>query len=497
MPWFAAGLCVAAAFGHPCEPCHSRQVAGFLQTGMGRSMRAGVPAASSWNGTVGATRYRVDGGTQAIERGGIRSTHTAEYSIGSGNHAVGFLVRTGDYVFQSPLSWYTRRRRWDAAPGYQNNTHPDFNRPVIAECLFCHANRAAPAKETLNRYPDSSSIGEAISCERCHGGTREHLLRPGRGNIVNPARLEAERRDAICEQCHLGGEARILNPGRSWADFQPGARLENTFSVYVGSPRGRFKVVGHVEQLALSRCAQQSAGRLWCGTCHDPHGPPAKPVDHYRAKCLGCHEEAKHPKTAATRDCAGCHMPRRQAPDSGHAAFTDHWIRRLPATGDAQSRPSQLAAWRPPPADFEQRNLGLAYVSVGEKEQATELLGEGGRILSGSKAEDPEALAALGLVRLLQDRPRDAVLFFERAVAARPAWATYYLKLAIAWNAAGNRERAIRVLKRGIEVDPSIEALYHKLAEFEGSGAGRKTLERYLEFAPKSLIGREALAGHR
>jgi len=99
------------------------------------------------------------------------------------------------------------------------------------------------------------------------------------GSIVNPAKLSPARRDSVCEQCHLAGAARVLNPGKSFTDFHPGELLENVFTTYVAALPARdaeaLKVVSHAEQLARSRCARESQGRMWCGTCHDPHVQPA------------------------------------------------------------------------------------------------------------------------------------------------------------------------------------------------------------------------------
>jgi hypothetical protein len=408
----------AAAGPQLCVPCHARQVSGFLETGMGRSMSAAGDDWAGWDSRLGATRFRVEGRRQSIERSGFRAAD-------------------------------------------------------------------APA-------------GEAISCERCHGAVDKHLREPGPGTIVNPARLAAPLRDAVCEQCHLGGEARILNPGRTWHDWSPGQALEDTFAVYVGAPPSEFKVVSHVEQLAQSRCSIGSQGRLWCGTCHDPHAKPVNAAAHYRARCVSCHVQTKHRAAEASGDCAGCHMARRRAPDSGHAAFTDHLIRRRPQPERQSEGPRQLRAWREPAGALARRSLGLAYAAAGEKRQSVELLTQAGRILSGIPVDsaDAETLAALGLVRLLQDRPEDAVLLLERAVAARPRWASYYQTLALAWRAAGNPKRAAAVLDRAIEIDPSIEALYHTRAGMESGAARRAVLERYLRVAPKSIVTREALAVH-
>ncbi len=117
---------------------------------------------------------------------------------------------------------------------------------MSGECLAC----------------DSSGVIDdlqPISCEQCHGPSQEHLQRPARNNIQNPSRLSAEARDAVCEQCHLAGEARISSPtGISIAVYD--------------RPRENLRVVSHVEQLALSECAGQSLGQLWCGSPPDIAG---------------------------------------------------------------------------------------------------------------------------------------------------------------------------------------------------------------------------------
>jgi hypothetical protein len=51
----------------------------------------------------------------------------------------------------------------------------------------------------------------------------------------------------------------------------------------------------------------------------------------------------------------------------------------------------------------------------------------------------------------------------------------------------------MRLLERAIEVDPSIEAAYHALADMKTGVERRRVLDRYLQFQPKSLIAREAV----
>lgn len=121
--------------------------------------------------------------------------------------------------------------------------------------------------------------------------------------------------------------------GKRIEDFRPGMRLEDVFTVYrlarpPGVAPGKFKVISQFEQLAASACARNSNGKLWCGTCHDPHRKPVEPVSYYRDRCLSCHA-GKLPPThvaAENSNCISCHMPRHEVSDGGHTVFTDHRI---------------------------------------------------------------------------------------------------------------------------------------------------------------------------
>ena len=320
-------------------------------------------------------------------------------------------------------------------------------------------------------------------------------------NIVNPLRLPPRARDSVCEQCHLAGEARIPNPGRKFQDFAAGLELEQVFSIYVyrRPAGGRFKVVSQVEQLALSRCARASDGRMWCGACHDPHETPASPKQYYRQRCLSCHGQAllaQHAKPA--EDCIACHMPRRTSSDIAHTSFTDHRILRRPQSAtDAPA--TELAAWREPSSSLARRNLGLAHISVGERDQSAALLNEGFRLLAGIEKEfpaDPDVLSALGLVLLRKGARAEALRRFEQAARADPSPSSY-LNLAAAQDAAAQTASAIRSLERAIDLDPSLRQAYLLLADIYARmsqpARRRELLERYLRLNPQSLTARQAL----
>ncbi len=407
---------------------------------------------------------------QSFERGGERVEERVAYAIGSGAHAFGYLIQVGDHLFQSPLSYYTDRRAWDMAPGYERSADPDFSRPVTEECVLCHAGKPLPVRDSLNRFEEPPFAEEAIGCERCHGQAEEHLKKPEAGTIVNPAKLAGAARDSVCEQCHLTGEIRVPNPGKTVADYQPGRTLEEAYTIYVrAAPEGQaIKVVSHSEQLARSQCARNSGGRLWCGTCHDPHAAPADTVAYYRERCLSCHG-ATLEKThgGPERDCVGCHMPRKPASDGGHTVFTDHRIRRRPERENESGAKADLVAWREPAAGLRERNLAIALATEGLQNASPEEAIRGYRLLNKVEKEFPDdaaVLTILGSVLLRAKQPAEAARRFEKAARLRPGYAPYEVNAAAALREDGDRAGAAERLERAVALDPLLQAAVEGLA---------------------------------
>ena len=472
--WYAlslrsiVGLLLASAplaWGQLCGGCHPRETAGYAGSAMAHSL---APSDTQPNGSFkhAASRTRFesrvghDGTWQSFTRGEESSRLPVAYAIGSGNHAVGFLVRVGDHLFQSPISYYTKRRLWDMAPGYEQASDPDFSRPVTIQCLICHSDQPLPVPETLNTYQEPAFAGGSIACDRCHGPTEAHLRKPSPGSIINPVKLSLAVRDSICEQCHLAGEIRIPNPGKAISDFRPGQRLEDVFTVYVSGQPGNkeIKVISHAEQLAQSLCARRSNGRMWCGTCHDPHNKPAEPVTFYRERCLTCHATALPASHGAPeRNCTRCHMPQRPAKDGGHTAFTDHRIRRRIDTDVELPPGSELTAWRDPAPELSARNLALAFVTLGLQNGQPDSVIRGFRVLSHmepSLENDPMALTELGTVILTGKEPKEAALRFRRALQLRPHFAPYEVNLGAALLEQGELTEATHHLEHALELDP-------------------------------------------
>jgi hypothetical protein len=105
-----------------------------------------------------------------------------------------------------------------------------MNRPIDASCLLCHASQPQPIFGTQNRFAEPPFKGGGVSCERCHGPGSLHV--EGKAKLVNPAKLDAARRDSVCAQCHLSGEARVERTDKRLARFRPGDRLADYVSFF-------------------------------------------------------------------------------------------------------------------------------------------------------------------------------------------------------------------------------------------------------------------------
>ena len=271
----------------------------------------------------------------------LQEKEEIRFLLGSGSRGQSALIDRDGLLVQSPISWFHDDKRWGVAPGYQYNLN--FDRPIRAACLFCHANRSLPVAGTVNRYREPIFEGFGIGCERCHGPGQLHVERQSRGDvaegpddtIVNPAKLAPALREAVCQQCHLTGAVRFGGAGRETYDFRPGLPLHDFWATFVHPEdlTGNNKAVGQVEQMYASRCYNASQGKLGCISCHDPHVKPAEKekAAYFRNRCLACHTTrscslSERRRQKAQDDCVQCHMPRFASADIAHSSTTDHRI---------------------------------------------------------------------------------------------------------------------------------------------------------------------------
>jgi len=464
----AAGLLLAAvlpAGAAVCGSCHPEITASYAQTAMARSsgpVDADAELPGEFTHAASSTRYRIvaDHGTLELHWPGGRVE--LDLYIGSRLRGRSYAWQEAGFFYEVPAGYYTARRAWDSAPGYEHDRRLDLDRPLTADCLFCHAGNVRLAPQTVNRILNWREV-RGVPCERCHGDGAAHAAHPRRDNIVNPARLAPPLRDAVCEQCHLAGEARVRRPGRQLENFRPGEPLADYLAVYLagGDARG-VSVNGHAEALARSRCRQSGPG-LWCGTCHDPHRPVA--AAGYREKCLACHAARDCPSPARDQqDCVLCHMPKSRAYDGGHTTFTDHSIPRRPR--EPAVRPGAPTVLVPYYGSSTPRDLGLAWFQVAEKYAEESLYAKAWpplrEALAGGSA-DAELYVHAAYLLERDGRGAQAEALYRRALEMEPANPAALANLGFLVSRRGLQKEAAEYWERALHANPRQPAVRRAL----------------------------------
>ncbi|HEV2946794.1 MAG TPA: hypothetical protein VGX70_05425 [Gemmataceae bacterium] len=513
-----------------CAGCHEGHAKSFRQHPMGRSLEPIAAAtaverydASSGNPfTAGNLRYE-------IERAGERVLHKetatdasgrqlwqqeaeVQFALGSGERGRSYLLNQDGFLFQSPITWYPLKGKWDLSPGYDaSNAH--FSRPITHGCLFCHANRAQYDSQTNNHYASPIFQGYAIGCERCHGPGELHVQARRAGEkitgvdhtIVNPRHLEHSLRESVCQQCHLQGEQRVLSRGRDYFDFRPGLPLALFIRDFVRPPdqQEKNKFVGTVEQMYASRCFEKSSGadKLGCISCHDPHEKPAadKKVAYYRERCLSCHAQNGCSLPRPTRlekhmdeSCIACHMPSKEA-SIQHTSITDH---RIPRHPDADKTSPAATDW---PRQGEVPLVPFPAVAAGSE------AGSGSRTTSLAEADDEKlsrdlgvALMELGHIHPLPWLGETVLPHLDRAVQDDendfPAWDARAFALWI----TGHHEEALACCEKVLEKEPNREATLYTAAmlaiRLNRPALTRSYAERGIKVNPKLWTNYQLLA---
>ena len=472
-PYMNTGSGVKYVGDDACVGCHARATDSYRQHPMGRSVAPiGVSDLGKRIEGAGRALFENQGLEYSIEqRNGrvfhletrrdasgriiVRNEAEIQFAVGSGRQGTSYLIEHDGFLFESPLTWYARKERWDLSPGFEPFNH-HFERPIQPNCLFCHTNRVQPRKGTLNQYRQPIFEGHAIGCERCHGPGELHVARPtlldGQDrNIVNPAHLPPALREDVCAQCHLAGSARILQVGRHNDDYRPGLPFPRFWTVFVQPPdRAEDRFVGQVEQMHESRCFRASGGELSCISCHDPHHfptPEEKPA-YYRGRCLACHAgrscslpEGDRLVRSKNDDCAGCHMPRANSLDIPHAATSNHRIPRREGGG----------------------NPGLIRSGNNRRDRLHLLIFHRERMNAGEQAE-AERDRGVALCRDGVPGARVALPLLEEALAARPDDVTAWECKGHALGGLGRLDEALAAYRKALTMEPGRESVLTEAA---------------------------------
>jgi predicted CXXCH cytochrome family protein len=498
-----------------CSSCHSEIYKSYRSTVMAR---ASGPAPDGFvpgefDHRVSRVHFRVfqrDGRVwMSYNRpGDLAGEREFIYFIGSGKKGRTYLFSDEGYLFEAPINWYTQENRWNMTPAYTEAREIPMSLPAFSSCLNCHTSRMQPSiAGTPNKFTGKPFLHDGITCERCHGSGNEHVN--GKGAIVNPAKLPAERRDAICMECHFEGTVAIEQPGKRVHQFQPGDKLSDYVHYFLlkdNQPQPA-EALSQFEALSLSVCKRESGDRMWCGSCHDPHIEP-KPEEkaaYFRNKCLQCHGDAFAAKHHPGKpDCVGCHMPALPSKDVAHTQSTDHRILKRASTislNDALPRPPRLESF-PKAADslVTNRDRGLAWEMLADRGVGT-AAAEGERYLRAALKEvpdDPTLLSTFAFVEQQHGKTTEAQDLYRRALKLEPDDTTASTNLGILEARSGNLQHAIQLWQEEFLRVPYRSEIGMDLAiAFCTAGQkkeARHYLERVLQFNPDSASARRLLA---
>ena len=490
-----------------CAVCHNNVYEKYARTDMGRSMMKldaallkTIPTEVSIfdqklnrhfeqhakDGALYQTEYAVNAEGKDI----FRETHKIEWIIGAGANGFGGIVQRGDYLFEAPLSFYSNVNSWALSPGYQYADY-GFSRPILPGCIGCHSGRAQPAAEGNGRFGKPPFQQLAVGCENCHGPGEAHIAAASRDTIVNPSRLSGWLADNVCLPCHQTGDARVLRTGKDFNDFRPGTAVENTLSVFMvpftAQAAPKDDLLEHYLSMRLSKCYRESAGKLRCITCHDPHTQPtaAEAPDYFRQRCLTCHTEqscsvalAGRQKQTPADNCIGCHMPKRDVKVISHSVLTNHRIVRAPQEPFPDVAFKMTTAQLPDLVHLSAEPGKAVAVPLLTLLQAyrqvmlshPEYRSRYWKLAKDFEKTEPnniavlQALADLALQQRNLEGLNAAIGYLDRARIQGTKQPSDFEQLAKMLSAAGQQGRAIQVICQGIETIPYDAGLYRLLA---------------------------------
>jgi predicted CXXCH cytochrome family protein len=449
---------------------------------------------------------------------------TAEYVIGSGNHARTFVHRAPDgRLLQLPVSWYADRGgHWAMSPGYDRPAHLDFRRVIDEGCMSCHNGYPRGQLQDDGAGPKfSRDLPEGIDCPRCHGPGQQHVDAMRAGNvdaarraIVNPAALDRERQLEVCMQCHL-------EPTSSPLPFQirryehlpfsyvPGRPLGDAFIYFDHAPTSareygdKFEIAGGAYRLRQSSCFQNS--QMTCVTCHNPHDVPRGEgaVQHYVAVCRSCHDTA-HPSGAPRAAFAGprstcldCHMPKRRAEDAVHVVMTDHLIQRRrpardltatlkePAAADTNHYRGEVVLYYPPALPSTPENE--LYLALAQVQQGSNLAAGVPRLQKAIETYAPNRVEFYYELAHAYAKTADhaaVIRWSEAALQHNVNFAPALKELASAAAALGQWDRAIEALQRAVALR-SRDA--HAMADLGNAYLQRHRVDEAIETLRRAL----------
>jgi predicted CXXCH cytochrome family protein len=409
-------------------------------------------------------------------------------AIGSGTRGRSYLMIQGEHVWQSPISWFSNKSRWDISPGFDLGIVS--HRPIVSACLYCHVNQFDHLANTANGYREPiNAVQLSIGCERCHGPGELHVTERTVAStkdlhlaidtsIVNPAHLSPDLQMSICAQCHLRGRERVVRRGREETEFRPGMPFEMFVTAFLAHPDSPQKntAVSHFDQMEQVKCVNPNGQRLLCTSCHDPHQATEKSVadPYYNQQCAACHQQQTCSAPASDREqsqdnCVRCHMPKGNSADIAHTSVTDHRIlrhsKKREATSALASDEVPLVLYRGStlPQTEVDRDLGIALARFANKQPT----GTPTRQIALNFAlerltdalsrwpDDVDTWLALSVVHTANNEPAKALEAAEKAMLVSPRNEAVLAQLAEVTDGAGKLEQSQSALTELLQLHPT------------------------------------------
>lgn len=536
-------LGVAYVGSGTCRQCHPEIYEEFKLTDMGRSMSMpdGQKEVHAIRGPITVHQpntnmsYRVytkgvdflQSEFQLDKNGKVifRKAYKIDWIIGAGANGFGGIIRRGNFLFEAPVSYYTRANKWGLSPGYEFANY-GFNRYIPEDCIVCHSGRANLEENIEGKYKDPPFEQLAIGCENCHGPGALHVEERRKGeplrgsidtSIVDPKELPGWLEDDLCMSCHQGADVRALMPGKKFPDFRPGIPSSKIFAIFAvpftreNPPRD--PLLQQFVQMSLSECYLKSGGQLHCITCHDPHLEPTaqEAPEYFRRKCMKCHTQKSCTVPLKMRmartppdNCIGCHMPKRNLREISHSSLTNHRIPARPGEPFPErafnmtttALPDLIylnavpgASEKPVPPLTLFRAYGqlvAMHPRYNQKYRSTLDL------LEASNAQDPSVFSALGRMKLQEHTGQtdaQAAQYFAKAIRAGSTDPYNFESLATLQAKAGKTQDAIATVQHGLNLNPYSPRLYRVLTSLyvslEDYDAAMNVLKKELELYPE------------
>jgi predicted CXXCH cytochrome family protein len=498
-----------------CAQCHQEIYRKYLDTPMANA--SGLALDRVFTGAFHHPASGVDYKVEKIDgspwlgysRAGdpsVGGKHKLEYFLGSGHLGLTYLYSLNGYFIESPIAYYGNTQSFDMKPGLTNFPALPSALPMTSGCMRCHMSDVQREDAgTRNHFSGLPFLHAGVTCEACHGDVSKHVASGGKATVINPAKLDPEKRDSVCISCHLEGDTRIEHAGRNVLDFKPGERISDYLSYFVyANDKITSRGVSEIEELALSKCKRMSGDRMSCMSCHDPHfsPPPEQRASFYRQKCLACHNQPKFATEhfAATPDCTSCHLPKGKAEKVPHIAWTDHRIRQQysePMVSFDSTAQPELVTFLGEKTD--PRDLGLAYYDL----VAAGNTGEAARawtLLSAARKTHPQdlpVLTALGYLAQIRGDTNGAIDAYRDALKVSPLDFTATNNLAILLARAGQLQEAEELWKKTYALNEATDEPGINLANVEcmlgNKDAASATLKRVLFYSPDRKAARQKL----